>query len=272
MAPLYETLTDEGPYAYMVWPQLQPDGTVKLPRLTTLDEIVEAYDISAATRDLLEVIGLTEIRGSWYTFQDNISSGVHEGPAGSTCGRMQTLGLVPFGCGSGITGELVWIRHAGRVDCGWLDEPNTIPADPLHGSARVHAEYEAFLDALRANDVDARARGSPRRRGVDGARLRRTTPGRSPISKASTRTVRTTRRSSTGTRCGRRHVEPGHRGLVRVRRAAQHGRRRVERRTLAFHTAELWMPAKTGTFIVVRSRHRSRAAGGRLTRFVNTSG
>jgi hypothetical protein len=68
LEPLYATLTEEGPYAYMVMPELRPDGTVKLPRITTREEIVEAYEIIRGMSDLLEVIGFTEIRGAWYTF------------------------------------------------------------------------------------------------------------------------------------------------------------------------------------------------------------
>ena len=78
MEPLYDTLTPEGPYAYMVMPELLPDGGVKLPRLTLREEIVEAYGMIRGHSDLTEVIGLTEIRGTWYTFQDNISTSPHQ--------------------------------------------------------------------------------------------------------------------------------------------------------------------------------------------------
>ena len=46
MEPLYETLTREGPYAYMVIPEVQPDGTVKLPRITRREEIISRHRVS----------------------------------------------------------------------------------------------------------------------------------------------------------------------------------------------------------------------------------
>ena len=153
MEPLYDTLTPEGPYAYMVVPELLPDGGVKLPRLTLREEIVEAYGMIRGHSDLTEVIGLTEIRGTWYTFQDNISRvriKTDPEPEYST----QTLGLFPSGSGPGITGELIWIRYPVE-SLGGADEPNTIPGDQLLARRRVYDRYEAFLEALRGNDVDA---------------------------------------------------------------------------------------------------------------------
>ena len=153
MVPLYATLTKEGPYAYMVLPELQADGTVKLPRITTREEIVEAYEMIRGMSDLLEVIGLTEIRGTWYTFQDNISRACMKGDEANVH-TVQTLGMFPSGGGPGITGELVWIRYPVEA-LGSPDEPNTIPADPLAARERVYDNFLAFQEGLRINDVDA---------------------------------------------------------------------------------------------------------------------
>ena len=151
--PLYATLTDEGPYAYMVVPEVQADGTVKLPRITTFEGIVEAYNWIRGHSDLTQVIGLTEIRGTWYTFQDNISRATPHGEAAPQW-TIQTLGMFPSGKEKGITGELVWIRVP-IESLGAPDEPNTIPDDPLLARERVYDQYERFLAGMRANDVDA---------------------------------------------------------------------------------------------------------------------
>jgi hypothetical protein len=153
MKPLYATLTEEGPYAYMVMPELRPDGTVDLPRITTFEEIVEAYEMIRGMSDLLAVVGLTEIRGTWYTFQDNISRACMKGDTANVH-SIQTLGLFPSGSGPGITGELVWIRYPVE-SLGGPDEQNTIPDDPLLARARVYDNFVAFQEGLRANDVDA---------------------------------------------------------------------------------------------------------------------
>jgi hypothetical protein len=153
MEPLYATLTDEGPYAYMVWPQIDADGSVTLPRLTTREEIVAAYEMIRGHSDLLEVVGLTEVRGTWYTFQDGFSHAEMKSDRG-TLHKMQTVALFPSGGGTGITGELVWIRCPVEA-LGRPDEPNTTPADDLAAREQVYRRFTAFLDGMRAGDVDA---------------------------------------------------------------------------------------------------------------------
>ena len=150
MEPLYDTLVPEGPYAYMVVPEVRADGTVSLPRLTLREEIIEAYQMIRGHSDLTEVIGLTEIRGTWYTFQDNMSRVRIK--ADDQDYSTQTLGLFPSGRGPGITGELIWIRYPVET-LGRPDEPNTIPADQVLARERVYQRYEQFLNGVRANDV-----------------------------------------------------------------------------------------------------------------------
>ncbi len=153
LEPLYATLTEEGPYAYMVMPELRPNGTVKLPRITTREEIIEAYEMIRGMSDLLEVIGLTEIRATWHTFQDNISRACMKGDE-SNVHTIQTLGVFPSGAGSGITGELVWIRLP-TESLGDPDEPNTVPDDPLLARLRVHENFASYQQGLRTNDIEA---------------------------------------------------------------------------------------------------------------------
>ena len=247
MEPLYETLTREGPYAYMVIPEVQPDGTVKLPRITRRDEIVEAYNLIRGHSDLTEVIGLTEIRGAWYTFQDNISR-VRIKTDPDTEHSTQTLGLFPSGSGPGITGELIWIRYPVET-LGNAEEPDTRPADPLLARERVYQQYQRFLAGMLANDVG----------GV--------------LEVLHTGVASTVRDyvADTGTITDLEGVD-AHRsyyeafferyevtGLEKLCQVTEDWyvfaelrftvARRDQTGTYAFHTAEFWAPAKTGQFI-----------------------
>jgi hypothetical protein len=152
LTALVASLADDGPYAYTILPEVGADGSVKLPVLTTREAITEAYAFIRGLSDLHEVIGLTEIRGAWYTFQDNISRG---GPKGSDVrNNRQTLALFPSGAGAGITGELVWVRVP-RERLGAPDEVDVIDDDPLLARRQVFDQYARYLDALRANDAEA---------------------------------------------------------------------------------------------------------------------
>jgi hypothetical protein len=148
--PLLATLTDEGPYAYTIIPEVRPDGSVKLPILTTREQIAEAYAMIRGASDLLEVIGLTEFRGSWYLFQDAISRGQRKGA--DEVSDNYTLGLFPSGRGTGITGELVWFWP--RSMLGFPDEHDIGADDPMAARRDVVERYTRYLDALRTHDVD----------------------------------------------------------------------------------------------------------------------
>src|ERR1700720_3930526 len=95
LEPLIDTLTAQGPYAYTILPEVHPDGSVKLPILTTREEIADAYAMIRGASDLLEVIGLTELCGSWYLFQDAIAKGRRKGA--DEVSDNYTLGLFPSG-------------------------------------------------------------------------------------------------------------------------------------------------------------------------------
>jgi hypothetical protein len=154
---LMETLTPEGPYGYTILPQVRPDGSVGLPIITTREGIRDAYTFIRGMSDLLSVTPLTEIRGSWYTFQDNLSRGRlkengYEGPP------HQTLAMFPSGTGTGITGELVWIRVP-RSRLGRETQPGDeeVSGDALGGALereKVYRHYCTYLDALRASDLE----------------------------------------------------------------------------------------------------------------------
>lgn len=151
LEPLVATLAAEGPYAYTILPEVR-DGSVRLPVLTTRDEIRDAYAFIRGLSDLHEVIGLTEIRGSWYLFQDNMTHGSLKGS--EDINTNQTVSLFPSGAGTGITGELVW-RRVPRSSLGDPDESDIAPDDALLARYQVHQQFERFLEGLRSNDVES---------------------------------------------------------------------------------------------------------------------
>jgi hypothetical protein len=222
MVPLYATLTEEGPYAYMVMPELQPDGTVTLPRITTREEIVVAYEMIRGMSDLLDVVGLTEIRGTWYTFQDNISRACMKGDDAN--------------------------RHTVEA-LGYPDEPNTIPSDPLLARERIYDNFVRFQDGMRANDLDAVM--SVLHDGV-------ASTVRDYVEDTGTIT------DHRGAATHRDHYQRFFAkyevlDLQMINQVLDDWYVFAELRysvvprsgggALAFHTAEFWMPAKTGTFI-----------------------
>jgi len=148
--PLMNTLLDEGPYAYTLIPELHADGSVKLPILTTREQIAEAYSMIRGASDLLEVTGLTEIRGSWYLFQDSIAVGRRKGE--DQASDNYTLGLFPSGRGKGITGELVWFYP--RSMLGAPGEHDVGSGESAAARRDVYQRYTRFLEALQTHDVD----------------------------------------------------------------------------------------------------------------------
>ena len=152
LTALIDSLAPEGPYAYTILGRMAPDGSAQLPILTTREEIAEAYAFIRGLSDLHEVVGLTEVKGTWYLFQDSMTVG---GPKDTdTRNDRQTLGLFPSGVDHGITGELVWLRVP-RTQLGAPDDVEVVAEDDLHGRRLVHDRFVQYVDGLRANDLDA---------------------------------------------------------------------------------------------------------------------
>jgi hypothetical protein len=153
LTALMGSLAPEGPYAYTIMPRVSADGSVHLPILTTREEIERAYGFIRGMTDLHEVVGLVEIAGAWYLFQDAMTVG---GPKDTdTRNHRETLGLFPSGIEAGITGELVWLRTP-REQLGAPDDADVFADDDeLHARHRIHGRYQEYLAGLRAGDVDA---------------------------------------------------------------------------------------------------------------------
>jgi hypothetical protein len=150
---LMETLVPEGPYAYTIQPQFNPDLTVRAPILTTRDEIRAAYEQVRGASDLLSAEPMVEIRGTWYTFQEAVSTGQLKGTDEPSNG-VETLAIFPVSTGAGITGELVWPRLP--VDfLGQADAPADAPTEPREQRRATLVLHDRYLDSLRATDVEA---------------------------------------------------------------------------------------------------------------------
>lgn len=152
LTALIGSLAPSGPYAYTIVPRVGADGSVQLPILTTREEIAEAYEFIRGVSDLHEVVGLTEVRGTWYLFQDAMTVG---SPKDSDVrNHRQTLGLFPSGTEHGITGELVWLRLP-RTQLGAPDDVEVAAEDELHDRRAVRDRFEAYVAGLRSNDLEA---------------------------------------------------------------------------------------------------------------------
>lgn len=152
LTALMASLAPAGPYAYTIMPRVAPDGSVQLPVLTSREEIHEAYGFIRGLSDLHEVVGLTEVKGIWYLFQDAMTVG---GPKDTDVRNdRQTLGLFPSGAEHGITGELVWLRIP-RSQLGGPEDHEVVAEDELHARRLVHDRFGDYLAALRANDLEA---------------------------------------------------------------------------------------------------------------------
>jgi hypothetical protein len=152
LTALIESLAPEGPYAYTIMGRAAADGSVQLPILTTRDEIAEAYAFIRGLSDLHDVVGLSEVRGAWYLFQDAMTVG---SPKDSDArNHRQTLGLFPSGVERGITGELVWLRVP-RESLGSPDDVATVHDDQLHGRWAVRQGFDQYVEGLVANDLEA---------------------------------------------------------------------------------------------------------------------
>ena len=246
---LMETLTEDGPYGYTITPEVLADGGVKLPVISTREGIEEAYKMIRGRSDLLAVNPLTEIRGTWYTFQDAISYGQLKGT--DQRGAHETLGLFPSSTGQGITGELVWVRVPRSV-LGGGDLRLTRSAEEMHLREQVFQQHDRFLQALLMGDLDGVLGTIHDRAVVRSTRLCRghRDPDLSGRFEGPCRLFRRLLRQVRGGLGGA--AVSRRRGLVRfaeVRVTAEVKSGSSAGQSVAFHTAEFHVPAKDGRFI-----------------------
>ena len=150
---LMSTLRERGPYGYTIQPQINGDGTVNAPILTTWDEIRVAYEQVRGRSDLLTSESLIELRGTWYVFQESMSFGHVKGEPEPSSGS-HLLGMFPVGKSAGITGELIW-PWVPRELLGKGTAPAVPETDPIQLRRALLALHEQYLEALARGDVDA---------------------------------------------------------------------------------------------------------------------
>jgi len=148
---LMETLKAEGPYAYTIMPEILPDGTVKSPILRTREEIASAYRLVRGMSDLLSSEALIEITGSWYQFTEAITRGRRKGQ--NNVGRNHVISLFPVSGGSGITGELVWVK-VDRSLMGFGAAPEDCD-DEIDRRRKLLSLHDRYCAALKAGDAHA---------------------------------------------------------------------------------------------------------------------
>jgi alpha-ketoglutarate-dependent taurine dioxygenase len=156
---LLETLTPHGPWAWAIMPQLDADGTVRMPIATTKEEIAACYRQTRGASNALGFEPLVELRGAWYTFQEGISRSYT--PSTGGFGETETIILFPVSSEGGITGELAWWRMPRLITPGAGAGARADAADDLSHAAslaarrRAHAVHDQYLQALADGDPTA---------------------------------------------------------------------------------------------------------------------
>ncbi len=150
---LMSTLVTNGPYGYTIQPQINGDGSVRAPIITTWDEIYAAYEQVRGRSDLLSSESLVEIRGLWYVFQEAFAIGrLRE--TGEVQPGSHILALFPVGAGKGISGELVW-PSVPEEFLGRGAVPVDRPMDSIGRRRAILDLHDRYLGAYRTGDTDA---------------------------------------------------------------------------------------------------------------------
>jgi hypothetical protein len=147
---LLQTLGEEGPYAYTIIPQVLAGGIIKMPLATTRAEIEECYKFVRGRSDLLASEALVEIRGSWYVFTEALNRGRTR--ATGALGESITYALFPSAVGKGITGELVWAKMSRDKIGDPRDPVSDLEGLPLRRHMRV--AHDSYIQAFRDNNIE----------------------------------------------------------------------------------------------------------------------
>jgi hypothetical protein len=149
---IVETLAPEGPYGYTIRQRLSEDGTLRVPILSSRDEIFEEYKAVRGLTDILDHRATVDIRGHWYLFHDVINRSRLKSD-----GRVvesNSLVLCPVkGSSEGITGEIFWYRSP-REALGREDTYVMGDADRQTLVLRHWEMHETYLASMRQGDVE----------------------------------------------------------------------------------------------------------------------
>jgi hypothetical protein len=144
------TLVPDGPWAWAIMMIPQADGSIVLPVHTTFEGIEEMYTMIRGHSDVLGAEPVVEVRGEWYSMHEDVATSQARSD-GEISVREMVL-VLPTTTGSGITGELAWVRMD-RTLLG-KDLPVAVPKDRQAIRRHLLGLHNQLLDAWRANDPD----------------------------------------------------------------------------------------------------------------------
>jgi hypothetical protein len=147
---LLETLAPGDVFAYMLMPDFQPDGSIRLPVATTREEMRAVYEIVRGRSDVLSEEPIVELRTPWYALWESVSTGRLKG--GTEEHTHPLVVLSPAGPVPGITGEMIWpLLPREMLGTG---EDTTSEKDDFVLRRELRLRHMRWMDAVAAGDVD----------------------------------------------------------------------------------------------------------------------
>ena len=151
VAGLLDTLGPSDTYAYMLSPDFQTDGSIRLPVGTTRDDIRALYEVVRGRSDVIGEEPLIELRGSWYAFWESVSTGRLKGATEEHTHPLAVLS--PTNSGEGITGEIIWPRLPWQMLGTGSDVMSE--TEPQDARQQLRLRHMRMIDAIAAQDVAA---------------------------------------------------------------------------------------------------------------------
>ncbi|QYA99767.1 nuclear transport factor 2 family protein (plasmid) [Rhodococcus sp. USK10] len=143
---LLGTLSPEGPYAYTLTAEAKDDGEFRQPLIETREDIRTCYINLHDTTGLRAWQSITQYLSTWYTFHAGWAT-VEMKATGERV-EVESLVLFPTMGGTGITGELFWLRAS----------PGATPGEGQTSAdvrRAITNDHDAYLAAALAGDIDA---------------------------------------------------------------------------------------------------------------------
>jgi hypothetical protein len=148
---LLATLAPGDRFAYMLMPEFQGDGSIRLPVATTRDEVRAVYEIVRGRSDVLDEEPIIELRTPWYALWESVSTGRRKGAAEEHTHPLVVLS--PAGAEPGISGEMIWPRLPREMLGTGPDTVTGREESDLRRELRLR--HMRIVDALVAEDPDA---------------------------------------------------------------------------------------------------------------------
>ena len=145
-----DSLVKEGPLTYTTSRGFdsESDAGPGLEVSTTRDAVREYYTAVHRETRTYSFLSLVEICGEWYTFHEGIAN-VWFKATGETVDTT-TLLLFPSGAGEGVTGELVWQRDFAADADG--SRVNLLASDQVRRQEVL--QHDRYLQALKSGDLE----------------------------------------------------------------------------------------------------------------------